>query len=104
QVSEATSMLGQVVTAVNSTTGATVKGIADQVIVSNSTDSTGTATQTVQVDIAGTAVAVGDVTNVGPGSVAAPTPSPSSTPSTSPTSGSSGGAAALFNNLPGTVV
>jgi flagellar basal-body rod modification protein FlgD len=84
QSAEARGLLGVQVDAVNSSTGADVNGVVDQIIV-NSDGS-------IQVDVNGTPVSIGEVIKVGPG--ATPT-------TTTPTTGSG---AASASNLPGTVV
>lgn len=90
QAAEARGLLGVPIKSTSSTTGAEVDGTVDQVLMSTSQGSDGQPVTTVQVDVNGTPVNLGDITAVGNGSGAA---------SGTPASGSSSN-----SPLPGTVV
>ena len=86
QQAEARGLLGVAIKSVSSSTGVATDGTVDQILVSTTTGSDGTPTTTVQVDVNGTAVNLGDITAIGTGA-------------SSPGSGSS-----TSNSLPGTLV
>jgi flagellar basal-body rod modification protein FlgD len=80
-------LLGVPIKSVSSTTGVETDGVVDQILQTTTTGSDGAQTTTVQVDVNGTAVNLGDITAVGSGA------------STGATSGSGSSAP-----LPGTLV
>ncbi|HLG74611.1 MAG TPA: flagellar hook capping FlgD N-terminal domain-containing protein [Chloroflexota bacterium] len=94
QEAQARGLLGVPITAVDSTTGATVNGTVDQILMDTSTGAGGSPVTTVKLDVNGTKINIGDVTSVGTGAA-----------SGAGSSGSSGGGTGNSGaSLPGTLV